>query len=94
MMDLTERIVEYIIHIYKQKNHQITKRRQKYDAVGYYIMVGYLRQEGILVQDGFEGNLKVWKLTPRGLRVADLLVKLKKEMDDVFEGTKESGVKG
>jgi hypothetical protein len=88
-MDFRERIVDYIIHIHSQKDHQVTKRSQNYDAVGYYIMIGYLKSEGIIFHNGFQDGQKLWKLTPRGMKVSKLLIELKKEVDTIFEGTKE-----
>ena len=69
------------------------KSTQKLDTISYYMMINYLKDEGIVVQTGMLNGQKVWKLTPRGLRVSKLLSELKKEMDEIFEGTKENEVK-
>ena len=88
-MEFTNKIIDYVIHIYRQPEHKICKSTQKLDVISYYMMVSYLRDEGVVVQDGIRNSQKVWKLTPRGLKVARLLVELRKEMNVIFEGTKD-----
>lgn len=89
-MEFTNKIIGFLLHIYKNKDFKVMKSTQKLDTISYYMMINYLKDEGIVLQTGMYNQQKVWRLTPRGIRVAKLLVELKKEMDEIFEGTKEN----
>lgn len=89
-MEFTNKIITFILHIYKNKDYKVMKSLQKLDTISYYMMINYLKDEGIVVQTGMQNQQKVWRLTPRGIKVAKLLSELKNEMDEIFEGTKEN----
>lgn len=75
-MEFTSKITDYLIFIYGKK--KIRKSTQPLDVIRYYFMTGYLREQGMIQENGFEHNQKVWVLTPKGLRLCKLLVEMKK----------------
>jgi len=73
---------DFILHIYKQKNLQITKSTQPYDTIKYYVLTGYLKKNGLLKENGFDETQKIWTFTPEGLKIAKLIT----EIDSILKG--------
>ena len=81
-MELTTKVRDFILHIYKQKGFQITKSTQPYDTIKYYLMTGYLKKNGLLKENGFNETQKIWTFTPEGLKIAKLI----SEIDAILKG--------
>ena len=74
-MRLTDKIIEVLL--YMKKYGKITKN--EYKRFGFYILMWYLRDNGIAWNDGVdERGMKVWKLTPKGQKIAELIEELRR----------------
>jgi hypothetical protein len=91
-MQLTQKVMDFLILV-RQNNNVITKNEQKiYDDVRFYIMTNYITRIGLIHCNGLNAHQqKIWKLTPKGERIAELLEKI----DDIYyeKGGKENGKK-
>jgi hypothetical protein len=75
---LTKKVMDYLLLFLNKR--QITKDNQPFDQVRYYFMLGYLRNYGLIVQNGFQENQKVWVLSARGYKIARLVKKINEVM--------------
>lgn len=77
---LTRNIMDYLELFIKRKS--VTKSTQPLDPIRYYFMLGYLRQYGLIQEDGFDRNQKVWVLSKKGKKLAALIARIKGVMSD------------
>jgi predicted transcriptional regulator len=70
--------IKFLLEIFERGYH--TRKTQKiWDSLlAYYLSTWILRNNGLIKEDGFEGNHKRWTLTEKGKK----LVKLIKEIGD------------
>lgn len=82
LSDSAREFVEYV-----RKAGQVTKKTQSfYRGLGYYMMVWNLRDLGILAEDGKnKNNEKIWRLTDKGVEVAEFLKKIRDLNDNMEE---------
>lgn len=83
-MQFTTKIMKFIIDI--DNSGGMTK--EKYGSLNYYFLIWYLRDNKLIKQNGFTNkNQKVWVLTAKGKKVANLLKELKVLMNGEGIGT-------
>ena len=80
-MKFKEKTVNFLSHIVKNKF--VTKDSQKIvSGMDYHVLVWNLRDAGFIKNDGItKDNAKIWILTEKGQKVAQLLPELKKAFD-------------
>jgi predicted transcriptional regulator len=71
---LTKKVMDYLLLFLDKK--QITKSNQPLDQVRYYFMISYLKNNGLIVQNGFHENQKIWVLSEKGYKIAQLIKKI------------------
>jgi len=79
---LTRKVQDFLLYIYEKG--QITRKTQPFYtfSMSYYMMISYLKNLGLIVQNGFtENNEKIWVLSEKGKRVCSLLKKIRKLME-------------
>lgn len=78
MVELKEAKIDFLLHI--SKNKFVTKNSQKIvGGFDYYFMIWGLRDAGLVRNDGLtKNNEKIWVLSEKGLKVAEMLPELKK----------------
>lgn len=78
MRFLTEKVMNFML-IMKENGGKITRSQQRmYGSIAYYIMIRYLKDNGMVVTDGFaENNQKIWKFTEKGEKFTGLLIELR-----------------
>jgi predicted transcriptional regulator len=76
-MLLSEKIQDFILHIYSQ-NGEVTKETQYLIGIQYYTMCWYLRDKKLIeVERKNKKKQKVWKLTEKGFKLAELIKEIK-----------------
>ena len=81
-MILNRKTMNFIIQIYNNGG-TVTKRTQYMHALQYYTMCWHLRDSNIIREKGLnkEGQ-KIWELTEKGKKLAELLVKVNGVLDE------------
>lgn len=87
LVQLTRKVMAFIMMM-KENNNKITKSTQDmYGSVSYYIMIQYLKKEGIVSCEKIDdNNQKIWSLTEKGMKIADKLYELRGVIDGKGEG--------
>jgi len=87
MVHLTEKVMNFLM-LMKENGGKITRKEQDmYDAIRYYIMMSYLKKNELVICDGINDyNEKIWKLTPKGEKVVDILSELRRELNVKVKG--------
>jgi predicted transcriptional regulator len=77
-MIISKKIMEFILDIYNQGG-KITRKTQVLFAYQYYAMTWHLRDNGIIKENGItKDGQKIWELTDKGVKVAEIFKELKK----------------
>lgn len=88
MVMLTEKVMNFL-HTIKENGGKITKKDQNmYGSVAYYLMIQYLKKNGLVVHNGnTTTNQKIWKLSKKGSKVVDIIIELRGVLDGEGEGS-------
>lgn len=90
-MQLTQKVIDILIKIREYPSGMTKKEQNTFDDVRFYIMTNYLQGIGLAYCNGVgEHNLKKWKLTTKGERIAD---HLKQIMDIYYDREGKDGKK-
>lgn len=75
MESIKESFIEFVTSLYNNK--KATRKDIPIGGVSYYYWVGKLKKDNIIVLDGLgENNEHIHILTPKGRRIAELLIEL------------------
>jgi predicted transcriptional regulator len=76
----TKKVVDFLLLMEKQGN--VTKNTQKIlYTPQYYIMKSYLKNFGLIEQNGTHLTQKVWVLTEKGKKIAHYFKKIREEIE-------------
>lgn len=80
-MLLSEKIQKFILHIYSQ-NCEVTRETQYLIGIQYYTLCWYLRDKELLKEEKVNNKKqKVWRLTEKGIKLAELIKEIRVLMD-------------
>jgi len=95
-MQLTQRVIDFLILMRESGNKMTRSNQDMFDAVRYYVMTKYLSDVGLVYCNGVTqmGNQKIWSLTHKGEKIADLLMEIKNVYYDGKELVTDAKKKG
>lgn len=81
MEKISDIFATFVTSLYNNK--KATRKDIPIGGVSYYYWVGRLKKSNIIVMDGMgDKNEHIHILTPKGMRIAELLIELDKIMKD------------
>jgi|GEM_PF-3320836 hypothetical protein len=79
---ITKKIINFLETI-REKKKVTGKDYSKMHREQYWLITRYLRDNGIIIVDGInDRNERMWVLTPKGEKLAELSIQIKKIMEE------------